>query len=914
MQVVVNSANIKTFGFTVLFDVPNQSVIFDIAALTEFFGNGGTLIAGINFAINDSSGNPLITGNSGNGTWNWGNPNILVPSTNTNPDYSGESTYTLDLRSVWGDNYSILFQSYFIQGAIKDDTGIVYQTTVSVQEVCQPVGLTDLGYIEGEFVVKADCPNGYISVKDVTNVSYNKKLPSSRVSEGSFFYPRGTIDPIEWADYNSPVNFSNQVVYTGNYKVQNTTTCVYAFQDGFNISLEYYTDSEKYNVTCEKHMLYVMCCVTETQQKIEAYCTGNEAEYLKGLMLQALPYMWIGLENEASGRDSSEQAAAVRRILNCKCNKKGIRQISPDPVNPLVYNIVVDGQWGSSVIPAVLGNTKTFTVRSNVYIVAKKVPSDTAFIVETDTSVQGIVTYRISFNYDALAFTLLNAIGANQSLLTQFNALVWNNGVLDISSINGKCVLDISSVNYFLSYRVPVAATLYKNVRINGVTYNAPTNLLVSNENGAEAWLNGLGLGSYETTFTAGTGTSIGSFFVNILSINNQFTPESVTFNNAFGDATISFQKVTKNILALLQAMINYMCELDATKIKLGANVSVCYFNYNGDPVQVTYTSQNTQADLNAALASSNCSIVAKIAGTSPCVPVDVVGEILLPDAVANQAYEYSFNITGSSPFSVVNNGFPDWMVIEVEGNTVFISGTPETSDVGEDVQVSFEIENCGGDRLVVDQDINVSDSCVTIGVVSGLPLPDGADGAPYNTSVTLGGTMPFQIEGIVKPSWMNITLEDNIVTLEGTPTDNGTYNVQFTITQDCGDGVLDVDQDIEISPIINMVITNQVNASYQEIAITNVTVDNSTTMFDLPPSYSCGNLQTVSGSQSGWSGVVRVYFTPSPIDGELRLSLSKNVSELQVINVDGSTPSPIVFTTETFLESDSMVILIRES
>ncbi len=413
-QITPNTANIDTFGFSVKFDIANQSVVFDISKLTVFNGSGGTLIQGINFALNDASGNPLIPGNLGNGTWDWTDPNITDPSTDANPVYMGQSTFTLDMNAIFGNNYGVLFQNYGIQGAIKDQNGTVYETTFFIQKVCQPKGLTDLGYILGVMTITADCPNNMLTVKEVTNTTYDGLTPTVLASTGILYYPRGTVANIPYSFADETVNFTNNTVYTGNYKIQNTTTAQYYYNNDVIVQLEYYTDSEKYNITCEQPMNSVLCCFLNFNKETTAICTGADYAARQAQMVKALVPMIAGLIKQSAGQDASLQAQEVRKILNCNCDDDQILHVSQDPVNPLVYNITMTGLHGTAVNSSVVGNTKIFTVDSDVYIVQKADNTDASYTIEVVDSTPGIVRYKLSFDYASIASKVAQYINGGQ--------------------------------------------------------------------------------------------------------------------------------------------------------------------------------------------------------------------------------------------------------------------------------------------------------------------------------------------------------------------------------------------------------------------------------------------------------------------------------------------------------------------
>jgi hypothetical protein len=78
---------------------------------------------------------------------------------------------------------------------------------------------------------------------------------------------------------------------------------------------------------------------------------------------------------------------------------------------------------------------------------------------------------------------------------------------------------------------------------------------------------------------------------------------------------------------------------------------------------------------------------------------------------------------------------------------------------------------------------------CVGVSIPS-LSLPDAPTGIAYSHTVALGGTAPFTLSNIVKPSWMHIALSGSNVVFSGTPVEAnaGTgITVSFDAANDCG-------------------------------------------------------------------------------------------------------------------------------
>jgi len=79
-----------------------------------------------------------------------------------------------------------------------------------------------------------------------------------------------------------------------------------------------------------------------------------------------------------------------------------------------------------------------------------------------------------------------------------------------------------------------------------------------------------------------------------------------------------------------------------------------------------------------------------------------------LPDAVVDVAYDYSFDITGDAPITLGAVTKPSWMTVTLTGNTVTLTGTPVTGDVGTDLPVNIPFTNCTAGAVEFDDIIDV--------------------------------------------------------------------------------------------------------------------------------------------------------------------------------------------------------------
>jgi len=67
------------------------------------------------------------------------------------------------------------------------------------------------------------------------------------------------------------------------------------------------------------------------------------------------------------------------------------------------------------------------------------------------------------------------------------------------------------------------------------------------------------------------------------------------------------------------------------------------------------------------------------------------------PDAIVGQAYNYTYAVTGTAPFTLSAITKPSWMTIGVSGSNIVLGGTPPSSAAATGVTVAFTVNNCGG-------------------------------------------------------------------------------------------------------------------------------------------------------------------------------------------------------------------------
>lgn len=585
MQQTVNTADIDIFACNVSVDILNRVFAFDFSN-TVFKNSPAGFGVALAVSVVDQAGVALAE-------IDWNSPQI--------PNASITTQYELDL-SMQVD-WRFLFQKYKIIVAAKDIGQIVY-LEFPIKEVCQPKSFTDAGYAEGSYYLKMDCTNNNITVRDTTVMVYQGNEPSSTVTDGTLYFPIGTKEPINFTF----TPFSDSNIYTGNYRLDSTTTATYNLGDGFFVLVAYSTVFNQ-DFTCEKAMESLVCCLVDYQTKMQANCGNAIGVDMQQRWDAASVPLITGLIKENAGDDASVEAVEVKRILRCNCGKSQIKKVQS--INPNIPNINVTQAGGVTVISSQAGVTKTFQVSSSIYSISKKVPSDTAFAIYPAVTTGYSVQYPIGFNYDIMAATIYTATANNSTLLTQLNSLIFASGI-DLSNVDGKCVIDLSSTDFFLTQRFATASTYITSITIGVNTYTAPSGTIVSNTAAVEAWLNGLGYGTFSASYSNG----VAGFYANILSTANSNDLVSVLFSSVGRDiyTTLTpFQRTNVSLVALLQALIDYLCDLSATQVQLGQSLSLCSLNSTNQVVTTVYPSTTLLSAYQTAEAAVICDFANRI-------------------------------------------------------------------------------------------------------------------------------------------------------------------------------------------------------------------------------------------------------------------------------------------------------------
>lgn len=587
MQVTLNTANITTFRVGLDFDIYNRKATFkDLSTYAGSSGSGRFNVLGISFLLQDQEGVDLAK-------IDFSDPSrYIVPGSATE--------FEIDLSSL---SYIFLFQTYKIQAAIKDSDGTIYYTDTVYKKVCQPDKFNESGYVPGIFQVTSNCPDNVLTVKELTALVYSNQSPVSTTKSGTLSYPTGTISSVAFT--GTP--FSNNVIYTGQYRIACTTVSEYDMGDDVAVFVTYLTNNV-FDITCANRIADLICCMVQLQTTYLKDCNSAIGKNAKNQLDQiTIPFL-LGLTKEINGQDASTEAEIIKKTLKCDCGATSLRQNEFTPINPSANNIVIQGVGGTTIpSPTFNGTTKTFYVASNVYQVVKGDTGDLAFSIEVDTTTQYLTKYKITFDYTVMARSILTAISNSQELRNILNSLISVTGGVSLSGLDGKCIIDLNTCDYSVTRGFASDATVVKSIVINGETHVAPGGLLVNNPTAVKAWLDSLSHGTWTVSYTPYV---VGYGGVSLVQTNsNANTISTITWTYLGSDVVDMFASTCKSLVDVLQAIINYLCELSAANVALGNTLTLWFVDYNGNPVSVSYAN-STQGVYNQALADSVYNIV----------------------------------------------------------------------------------------------------------------------------------------------------------------------------------------------------------------------------------------------------------------------------------------------------------------
>lgn len=563
----INTANVKQFGFKTDFFLEDKKIKFDIAGHTIFNAGGANLVQGINFEVIDPSGILLS----------------VIDFPNKDIDPATQTTYEVILPNGFSQ-----FGWYFIKGVIKEQDGQEYSVELR-KNICKPKEFKN-GVVDGSFDAIANCEVPKLTISETTDMSYAGLSPLYVSKNGVLYYPKGTLNDVPFTFTPFEIN-GNGKVYTGSYTIRNKTIATYDLQDLVYVHVSYNT-SKEFDVNCNSSLCKILCCVEKLYDSYHNDCKSEKGKDAKQKLDKIAMPLIVAALKEKCGQGAGDEIAEIEKVIGCDCGC-GSESVEPKPLmgnSNGSQSINMSGACATTVTPTVSGSTVSYEVKTKLVSIDKSVPSDASFAIEKVEDNCNII-YKIKFDYKNLSTTILNTIKNDSQLTNLFNSIVNVSTGIDLNGIDGKCIINIGSCDYSLSIVTGIVAVYIKNIVIDGVTYTAPSGLASDDDIAISNWLNALGLGVFNVFFDSNTFTTVITSPSNPRSISTMLT-EIGAVNPTL--STNLFSKSCKGLKQILQAIINYLCELSTKQIKLGDNLILCRLKDDGTIEQVPFSSDKT--------------------------------------------------------------------------------------------------------------------------------------------------------------------------------------------------------------------------------------------------------------------------------------------------------------------------------
>lgn len=567
------SVDINELSVNVLFDISNNTPSIVVSNNSQ-----GSGLSNVDwwFDVHSPNGNPIHTGSS------------------VTPDISGIwSTFTMS------DDWGIIEWSgapYLFKLYARDSSGYVYTQEYSAV-ICRPAGNSAKNVNRfGRSItdVTTKCDQARVFFQNKTNSSYKGLDGTLVASVLKMIYPIDETDNIPTPF--TATGFTNALVPisypSDNYQFVAYQVYDYALSDSVTVRIKYY-QKETFPVYCNIDTFPLACefdKLIERSRK-EGCNPSSDVGKMVTVINGKMALMYLGMLKPLSGINVPKIIKEIEEIgeFDCDCcsiaNTGGIVANTSSIIDG--YNFTVTNSGGDvigsfagssgpnivlelydksyvfgisqatndwtnafTVMPSILGNTKTFLLNVN----------------------------PVSFAYD-LAGQIQNDAATYNLWLSLFGAGQANKIVVD-----GKCVFNSGSAcDYvFTLENIPASGTfaIFSGLEISGVNNPSNHNFNLATLPGLQTYLNGLGKGTFVVTDMTG----------GVIEIATNANPNNITgINYKVGGTSYiadmqrtcgSFVPVSLDEFAA--NIINYLCDLSTSQMATSDSFTIQWIDGNG--------------------------------------------------------------------------------------------------------------------------------------------------------------------------------------------------------------------------------------------------------------------------------------------------------------------------------------------
>ena len=533
----IGTANITDFVVKSEFRPYTGQIFFDISD-SIFLIRANT--TGVVFEVTDPNGDvygDLIFGTPDINTTNPANTSFLLSGLKTN---------------------ELFFGVYTIKVAYKDTLG-TYNIVQEI-DVCRPNVVNSKNFAEGNLTFYGDCATAIGLLEDKTQFKNNKYELLDVTYAISIKDTEGNVTSLTSA--NSNYNLENK--FTGLYQVSSNAKAYYDLGCGITMMIEFRTNKQ-FDVQCGNDILDLVCCWQESVEASETNST--KGELLKNKMKELEPKVLLAFLLDRKGRslEVKDIVSEIKTTLNCPCRCSDNQESNIITKRKISANLVastITGTCGTTVTTDGVGN---IGISSYTYSFEKFDNADTSFSITKTIVANCQVKYLLSINVASLVNNIVNELATNSTLLQSFQSVLDINAIVQSAiasnnqiNIDWNC-LPTPSYTYSNGLIESINTNQFVNIRINGIQYNTLSPILVTDTTAINAFLNGLGLGTFTYYANAVVGVPQNRF-VGITSTNGNVL-NSWGLMDALGSITqIPMVSNAGTIQSQIQHLVNQLC------------------------------------------------------------------------------------------------------------------------------------------------------------------------------------------------------------------------------------------------------------------------------------------------------------------------------------------------------------------
>lgn len=543
----------------------------------------------------------------------------------TSPDEVGVWTTSI-ISDPWPRPFNSIEWSgspYSFYVIAKDTNGTVYTAPTQNAFICHPNGnlpTSQNPYGLGAVTVQVKCDQARILFQDVTNASYQGVAGTIGSSVLRVNFPMdntGTVPSPFVATYFSSAMVP--ITYSGKgYQFLYTSVYDYDMGDEVHIRIKYLLN-DTFGVWCNIDLMPLLC---EYRKLIDSITSGscNDVEDANRKLMLINPkfsMVVMGMMQPLIGVDVPVLIQEIIDIGGFDCDCCNVASGVVPAGSSAFDGYVFDAVTTCGDVAGVFVNNGPYNIQlqlsdiSYVFKICDGSPQQTTAF-EVIPSTDGCQkTYCLFVDVTQLSEDILNTIKTNQSLVNLFNSIVNNSGGNFNLIVDGSCIFD-SSATYdyvFALSQIPATTTFAIITAINVSGTIIPLNYAFNMTGlaGLQAYLNGLGYGTFVVASTGATTISITSSG-NPSNINAIFYTSQIDSADHVATMTktaTGFTPLSAN--QVVQSIIDYICALCDTQVKTCAAYEICYVDEDGVKQIQTIAEGQPISEVLSALAVRGC-------------------------------------------------------------------------------------------------------------------------------------------------------------------------------------------------------------------------------------------------------------------------------------------------------------------